>query len=93
MTSHDLKALSTCPAELSVPLRALWTLARGDWDEAHRLVQDETGSEAAWVHAHLHRVEGDDGNAAYWYSRARRPVSNSALEEEWHAMVGALLGS
>lgn len=93
MTSTELKALPACPPHLSAPLRALWTLARGDWDEAHRLVQDESTPEAAWVHAHLHRVEGDDGNAAYWYSRARQPVSQASLDEEWHAMVGALLSS
>lgn len=93
MTSHELKALETCPAGLSGPLRALWRLARGDWDEAHELVQDDASAEAAWVHAHLHRAEGDDGNAAYWYARARRPVFRAALDEEWHAMVGELLGS
>ena len=93
MTSAELKALPTCPADLSAPLRALWTLARGDWDEAHRIVQDLSGPEPAWVHAHLHRVEGDDGNAAYWYSQARRPVCKAPLEEEWHAMVGELLCS
>lgn len=93
MTSQELKALESCPLDLSVPLRALWTLAHGDWDRAHELVQELTSPEAAWVHAHLHRVEGDQGNAAWWYARARRPVAQGELEEEWHALVGELLGS
>jgi hypothetical protein len=74
-----------------VPLRALWFAAKGDWDKAHALVMDATGADAAWVHAYLHRVEGDLDNARYWYRQARRPGASGALETEWDAIVAALL--
>jgi hypothetical protein len=72
------------------PLKALGLAAAGDWDSAHTLVQDESSKEAAWVHAHLHRVEGDLDNAGYWYRRAGKPVAPSPLPEEWRAIVKAL---
>ena len=78
---------------LDAPLAALWWAAKGNWDEAHKIVQDEESAEAAWVHAYLHRVEGDLGNAGYWYRRARRPVATGSLETECEAIVSALLGS
>lgn len=79
------------PEGVGVPLAAMWWCARGDWQRAHALVQGEASSGAAWVHAHLHRVEGDLANAAYWYRRARRPVADGALPAEWDAVVNALL--
>jgi hypothetical protein len=80
------------PADaLSAPLAALWWAKKGNWDKAHRLVQDESGAEAAWVHAYLHRVEGDLGNARYWYAQARKPAASSDLDVEWAAIVEALL--
>jgi hypothetical protein len=79
--------------ELGAPLAALWWAARGDWDKAHKLVQDEATAEAAWVHAYLHRVEGDLGNAGYWYRRAAKPVAAGSLETEWEQIAAALLGS
>lgn len=81
------------PPALAVPLAALWWSKKGDWDKAHRLVMDETSREAAWVHAHLHRVEGDIGNAHYWYRQARRRPATGALDAEWHAILAALLTS
>lgn len=72
------------------PLRALGLLAGGDWDAAHKLVQDDPSSEAAWVHAHLHRVEGDLANAGYWYRRAGKAVARGDLEEERRAIEQAL---
>ena len=74
------------------PLAALWWAAKGDWDAAHKLVQDESSADAAWVHAYLHRVEGDLGNAGYWYRRANKPVATGSVETEWEQMVSALLG-
>jgi hypothetical protein len=74
----------------SVELQALAALASGDWDGAHRLVQDEASPEAAWVHAHLHRVEGDLSNAGYWYRRAGRPEATGGLEEERREIEMAL---
>ena len=70
------------PAGLGPALRALWHEASGDWDAAHGLAQSEHDRDGAWVHAYLHRVEGDPGNAAYWYRRAGRPVSDRPLREE-----------
>ena len=75
----------------SAPLAALWWAKKGDWDKAHRIVMDEAGQDAAWVHAYLHRVEGDLGNAGYWYRQARKPAASGALDDEWAAMVDALL--
>ncbi len=61
---------------------ALALLRAGDWEGAHRLVQSDASAEAAWVHAHLHRVEGDHSNARYWYGRAGRPEATGTLEKE-----------
>jgi hypothetical protein len=88
----SLSGASPAP-QLDAPLAALWWAANDKWDRAHRIVQDETSAEAAWVHAYLHRVEGDPGNAAYWYRRAGKAVANSSLEAEWEGIVSALLGS
>lgn len=63
-------------------MAAVERMAAGDWEGAHRIVQDDPSPEAAWLHAHLHRVEGDPGNAAYWYRRAGRPVETGGLDEE-----------
>lgn len=77
-------------AGLSPPLVALWWAAKGDWDKAHALVMDDESREAAWVHAHLHRVEGDLDNAHYWYGQAGRAMKPGALEAEWDEIVAAL---
>jgi hypothetical protein len=79
------------PPTLSPELRALWHDARGDWHAAHETVQDSAGAAAAWVHAYLHRKEGDEGNARYWYQRARQPVFTGSLDAEWAHIAGALL--
>ena len=76
--------------ETGSPLKALGLVAAGDWDGAHALVQDDTSKEAAWVHAHLHRVEGDLENAGYWYRRAGKPVATNDLAEERMAIEKAL---
>lgn len=80
-------------ASLSPALRALWWEARGNWDKAHELCQQGDGRSGAWVHAYLHRKEGDEGNASYWYSRARRSKPSGTLEEEWDGIAGELLSS
>jgi hypothetical protein len=80
------------PPELSPVLQALWHERRGDWDRAHTLVQDIESPDAAWVHAYLHRREGDLGNARYWYGRASRPEPTASLEAEWAQLVERLLG-
>jgi hypothetical protein len=76
--------------DLDPPLAALWWAANRNWEEAHKIVQDEDTREAAWVHAYLHRVEGDLGNAGYWYRRAGQPVAKDSLETEWGRIVSAL---
>jgi hypothetical protein len=78
---------------LDAPVAALWWAARGNWDEAHKIVQDEASADAAWVHAYLHRVEGDLGNAGYWYRQAGKPVAAGSLETEWERIASQLLGS
>jgi hypothetical protein len=79
------------PANLSQALRALWLDARGNWDGAHDAAQAGEGGASDWVHAYLHRKEGDAGNAAYWYRRARKPVCHASLDEEWASIASALL--
>jgi hypothetical protein len=94
MTLDDIRASLTSaapPAGLRAALIALWHDGRGDWDAAHRVAQEIESDEGAWVHAYLHRKEGDLGNAAYWYRRASRPVASGSFESEWDDLVSALL--
>jgi hypothetical protein len=79
-------------SDLTPPLAALWWAAKGDWEAAHKIVQDESDANSAWVHAYLHRVEGDLSNAGYWYRQAGRPVAKDSLEQEWERIVAALEG-
>jgi hypothetical protein len=80
------------PLEGASPaLTALWHAARGEWDKAHALVQAEETTAAAWVHAYLHRVEGDEGNAGYWYARAGKPRAKGTTDEEWIEIANAAL--
>ncbi len=83
--------LADPPAGLSAPLCAMWEDARGDWNAAHRIAQDIGDKSGAWIHAYLHRKEGELGNAGYWYRRAGQPVAHDPLEEEWARIVAALL--
>jgi len=77
-------------SDLAAPLAAMWWAAKGNWDQAHKIVQDESSAEAAWVHAYLHRVEGDLGNAGYWYRQSGQPVAIDSLESEWERIVFTL---
>lgn len=79
------------PPGLSPALAALWQDAKGDWERAHALCQEDEGASGAWVHAYLHRKEGDAGNARYWYARAGKPFSPLSLDEEWREIAAALL--
>ena len=79
------------PPTMSDALRALWLDARGNWDGAHDAAQADEGGVGDWVHAYLHRKEGDVGNAAYWYQRAGRAVAKGDPDEEWEQIVGELL--
>lgn len=79
------------PAGIDAPLAAMWWCAKGDWNRAHELAQSDASPSSSWVHAHLHRVEGDLANAGYWYRRAGRPAADGALSAEWDAVVDELL--
>ena len=79
------------PASVNTLLQALWYEAKGNWHRAHEIVQDLDSRDAAWIHAYLHRKEGDLGNASYWYRLAGRNVSSTSLTEEWENIVSALL--
>jgi hypothetical protein len=72
---------------LSAQLKSLWFVGKGDWHQAHAQVDHLTDQASAWVHAYLHRKEGDIGNADYWYSKARQVRPNLSLEEEWEQLV------
>jgi hypothetical protein len=79
------------PAGLTPALQALWWDAKGDWDQAHDWAQRDERGAGDWVHAYLHRKEGDAGNAAYWYRRARKSIGAGSLDDEWRAIAAALL--
>lgn len=83
--------LDATPAGLGLPLQALWHAAKGDWNRAHELAQTEESEASAWVHAYLHRVEGDGGNTAYWYRRAGKPIATDPHQDEWERIAAALL--
>ena len=78
------------PKDISPCLEAMWYQAKGNWEEAHRIAQSEKSPAGSLVHAFLHRVEGDIGNASYWYRLADRPVCTSSLNDEWEKIVVAL---
>lgn len=75
--------------------RSLWLAKAGRWHEAHDLCQQLPDPAGSWIHAWLHREEGDYGNASYWYSRAGKPATpeSASLEEEWFEIARALLDS
>ena len=96
MTFEEFKKTlnqSIPPENLSPNLMALWLDAKGEWEEAHTIVQQIGGSEGNWIHAYLHRKEGDQANASYWYSRAGRQKPDVTLEAEWEEIVRDLLVS
>jgi hypothetical protein len=94
MTFEDFeKSLgeSQPPAELTPALASLWWDTRGDWTRAHESVQQAKGIDGSWVHAYLHRKEGDCANAAGWYNRAGQSFCEQSLKEEWLGIARALL--
>jgi hypothetical protein len=93
MTVEEFRAsiAGSVPPDVSPVLLALWHDARGDWTAAHRIAQDIDSDDGAWVHAYLHRKEGDLSNARYWYRRASRKESTTSLDEEWTDLVRSLL--
>ena len=79
------------PGNLTLALGGLWWDAKGNWNRAHESAQQDEGPEGPWVHAYLHRKEGDSSNAAYWYRRAGKPPARCSLEQEWRTISESLL--
>ena len=79
------------PDGLGFALAGLWWDAKGDWNHAHESAQQDESPAGSWVHAYLHRKEGDSSNAAYWYRRAQKPAAHVALEQEWLQIAESLL--
>lgn len=84
---HDSLGNNQPPTDVSDLLRALWYAKKGDWEAAHEIAQASNGLQHCWLHAYLHREEGDAGNARYWYNRAGRSFPAASLEQEWKEMV------
>ena len=82
---------ATPPRDLTPALQALWWDAKGDWDRAHGCVDNESGKDAARIHAYLHRKEGDEGNARYWYGTAGATFFQGSLDAEWVELAAARL--
>ena len=89
----DSTQLEAPPSNLKGPLLALWMDRTGDWEGAHETAQGLHSETGDWIHAYLHRKEGDPGNARYWYGRAARPECHSSLDEEWEEITQAILTS
>lgn len=83
--------LTQPPATCVIYLQAMWYDAKGDWHKAHTLVDSLHDETACWVHAYLHRKEGDAGNAGYWYRNAVKQFPAVSLQQEWEQIVKALL--
>ncbi len=81
----------TPPKELSVYLQSLWYDGIGDWNKAHSIIQDVEDETGSWIHAYLHRKEGDKFNANYWYNRAGKSMPLYTAEQEWEEIIKALL--
>lgn len=91
MTAEELHRLDSEPSDERSAILALWHAAQGGWDIAHGIAQDDASREGSWVHAYLHRQEGDISNARYWYSRAGQPEFQGSLDDEWMHIARALL--
>jgi hypothetical protein len=93
MTFEDFKTSlrASVPGSVSVYLKSLWYDGKGDWEKSHHTIQDIEDKSAAWIHAYLHRKEGDIWNADYWYKRAGKKKPAVSLEKEWEELVKAFL--
>jgi len=81
------------PGQISQNLQALWYDANGEWNKAHNIVQETSGFEGDWIHAYLHRKEGDLSNSSYWYSRVGKKRPDIPLDVEWEELVNYLLNN
>ena len=93
MTIEEFKTSlhASLPVNVSVYLESLWCDGKGDWEKSHIIIQDIEDKNAAWIHAYLHRKEGDIGNADYWYNKAGRKRPSVSLQEEWENLVATFL--
>mgnify|MGYP001793814263 FL=1 len=89
--NKSIQTLEKCPASLPLSLQGLWYDKKYGWDEAHEFIGDASDKDTAWVHAYLHRREGDLNNARYWYNRSSQPESKLSLDEEWNQIASQLL--
>lgn len=80
-------SLNHPPADISPVLQALWYDGKGDWKNSHNIAQDIYDKNGSWIHAYLHRKEGDQFNAGYWYNKAGKPIATVSLQQEWEALV------
>ncbi|WP_392530813.1 hypothetical protein [Nostoc sp. C117] len=93
-TEEFLRLIETqrpCPQTLPNALQAMWYDNKGDWSKAHEIVQDASDADSGWVHAYLHRKEGDLNNARYWYQRSGQPEFFGCLNQEWEEITSVLL--
>jgi hypothetical protein len=97
MTLEEFKQLienqQKCPDSLPKALQGLWFDYKGNWDRAHEIVQNANDLDSAWVHAYLHRKEGDLNNAHYWYTRSGKPEFHAGLDQEWEQIASDLLSN
>lgn len=91
MTADEFLAAKTEPATYPPLLRALWCEAHGHWQRAHEIAQEVETRDGSWVHAYLHRREGDQGNASYWYQRAGKSFPTESMDNELRTIVATLL--
>jgi hypothetical protein len=91
MTASQLKSIKELPKDLHPLLQAMWYDYQDDWEASHHLAQDVNTRDGSWVHAYLHRKEGDPSNASYWYRQAGKQMPAMTLENEWEEIVTALL--
>ncbi|MFC7338680.1 hypothetical protein ACFQY0_15905 [Haloferula chungangensis] len=91
--AHSADNDRQAPDDIAPELHAMWLARNGQWDKAHDLCQKIPGSAGSWIHAWLHRQEGDYGNACYWYSRAGKPApaADASLDDEWLGIVESLI--
>jgi len=96
MNLHDFISSTSQPhppEEISVYLTSLWHDAKGNWEKAHDVIQELEDKTASWIHAYLHRKEGDLWNADYWYSKAGRKRPSVSLEEEWKDISASVISN
>lgn len=91
MTIEEFQTSNTVPTGISIYLQSLWYDGKGDWNKSHSIIQDVEDKKAAWIHAYLHRKEGDIWNADYWYNRAGKKRPSVSLEQEWEDLVNVFL--